>query len=318
MPNKDFMSEPLRLHQLRVHQLNDDAPARRERNLYRLGNANWEAFQALDLDIGVFVASAMKWKKVIDGVDYPWLVWSMNEDWCYVQQKLVEEVGWTPIVGYDPRRGVPTKLSKNAVLIDFNEHQKLPVMWMHVPIDFIFMFAKKRMAFWHADLLCNSKNMTYLSQLFRGLADGEAAIVNPTSKFGLGRLLQPKQHRYWELAGCFTRGASQHMFDHGCSLWQQFAYHPNCPDKAEFDERRQYYWDSGSGILYWHKRYRPRVRLISERRLALGHFTRINRQGFKTVSPNNEQRDGGADLDLNFTIEQAMSVVGLDPAVLAS
>lgn len=317
MPIKQFMIEPLKVRQDKFHRPGDNVDARRERNLNRLGNANWEAFQALGYDIAILLEAASRWKKIIDGVDLPWLVWSMDEDWCYVQQKLVEQVGWTPIVGFDPRKGVPRKLTKTAVLIDFNEHLKLPVMWMHVPIDFIFSYAKTRMAFWHADLLCSPGTMSYLAETFSNLKNGEASIVDPTSKFGLKRHLLPKQHRYWELAGCITKSASQHMFDHGCSLWQLFAYHPNCPNEKEFRLRDQYYWDSGAGILYWHRRYKPQIKLIPEAKLAAGHFTRINRKGFKAISPNDERRDGGADLALNFTIEQAIDVVGLDRKLLS-
>jgi len=311
----EFMRQALREHQAKLLKPGMSADDIRQRNVYRLGNANWEAFQALGCDIGMFLEAAEDWKKALDGIQYPWLVWSMLDDWCYVQQKLVESAGWTPIVGYDPRHP-PTKLTKNAVLIDFNARLKLPVMWMHVPIDFIFMLAP-RMAFWHADLLCSPQNMTYLSDLFRGLRDGEGAIVNPTSKLGLGRFLAPHTFRYWELAGCFTRGASQHMFDHGCSIYQQFMFHPNCPSEEEFKRRLKYYWDSGSGIYYWHRRYQPSLHLIPEKRLDAGHFTRITRkETFKTVSPNNELRDGGADLQANFTIEQAVRKVGLDPKIL--
>ncbi len=314
MSTPDFMLTALQEHQASLARPGESSADLRRRNTHRLGNANWEAFQALGGDVSMFTDAAQDWKKAIDGIQYPWLVWSMLDDWCYVQQKLVEAAGWTPIVGYDPRHP-PTRMTKNAVLIDFNARLKLPVMWMHVPLDFIFMLAP-RMAFWHADLLCTQENMEYLSQLFRGLQDGEAAIVNPTSMLGMGRFLNSKNHRYWELAGCFTRSASQHMHDHGCSIWQQFMYHPHCPDKAEFDSRRKYYWDSGAGIYYWHRRYNRKLHLIPEARLAPGHFTRINRQqSFKTVSPNNELRDGGADLQANFTIQDAIRTVGLNTRI---
>ena len=75
-------------------------------------------------------------------------------------------VNWTPVVGYDPRSGVPAKLVPGAVLIDFNADLKLPILYMHFPIDFIFAFAP-RLAFWHSDLLCTRDNMQYLVERFQ-------------------------------------------------------------------------------------------------------------------------------------------------------
>jgi hypothetical protein len=295
------------------------------RLLNRFGNANWRAFQLLDFGLDRIFSAAAVWKTRLEGIEYPWLVWSMDDDWCYLQQQLVRLVGWTPVVGYDPRAGVPKKMLPGAVLIDFNADLNLPILWMHFPIDFIFLFAP-RLAFWHADLFCSRDNMEYLAQLFRSLKDDEIAITRPTGgrlggKLGNSRLVntltfwRPDRRRFWELAGCITAGASRHMFDHGCSIWQGWAFHPNCPDAKEFNRRFARYWDSGAGVLYWHERYRRPVKIIPEAQLVEGHFSPIGnknyRKRFRAVSPDTETLNGGDNLRANITAVQAARELGI-------
>jgi hypothetical protein len=160
MPVPDYMAKKL------IPPDDDGMFTNRERLLNRLGNANWRAFQALDFGLERILSAAVVWKDHLEGIEYPWLVWSIDDDWCYLQQQLVRLVGWTPVVGYDPRSGVPAKLVPGAVLIDFNADLKLPILWMHFPIDFIFAFAP-RLAFWHSDLLCTRDNMQYLVERFQ-------------------------------------------------------------------------------------------------------------------------------------------------------
>src|SRR5689334_5125618 len=95
--------------------------------MHRAGQGNWHAFRALGFDASTVLDAAVEWKRHIDGVKLPWLCWNIHEDWCIVQQRLVESVGWTPIVGYDPRVGPPKKISKRSILIDFNAALRLPV-----------------------------------------------------------------------------------------------------------------------------------------------------------------------------------------------
>src|SRR5690242_11726161 len=100
---------------------NDDGRFKdRERLLKRLGTANWRAFQALDFDLDQIFSAAERWKEHLQGIESPWLVWSIDGDWCYLQQRLVQSIGWTPVVGFDPRAGAPTRLVPGAVLVDFN------------------------------------------------------------------------------------------------------------------------------------------------------------------------------------------------------
>lgn len=109
-------------------------------------------------------------------MERPWLCWNVHDDWCLLQQKLVVRAGWTPVVGFDPRCGPPQKLVREAILIDFNQHLRLPNMLMHVPLEFVFLFADK-LAFWHSDLLVPEAIMMETSALFTQLEQGQTAAV---------------------------------------------------------------------------------------------------------------------------------------------
>jgi hypothetical protein len=243
----------------------------------------------------------------LDGIDYPWLCWNVDPDWCIVQQRLVRSVGWTPLVGSDPRLPRPALLPE-SVFIDFNEGFGVPTMWMHFPLEFTFAFAP-RLAFWHSDLLIREDKMRHLSDLFRALEDGSMAAVVPQR--GWSSLLQPRRRRYWELVGCTTRGASRSQFEHGCGWWCNFFAHPNCPSDAERTIRRKYYWDHGVGIYYWKKRYGGRVVEIDEAYVAEGHCTGIGKKDYRRVSPNDARRFLTEDLRANYELAAVCEQLGL-------
>jgi hypothetical protein len=149
--------------------------------------------------------------------------------------------------------------------------------------------------------------------MFRRLKDGEIAITKPTENRFVNTITfwRRDQRRFWELAGCITAAASRNIFDHGCSMWQGWSFHPNCPDAKEFDRRLRRYWDHSAGLRYWHERYNRPVRLIPEARLAEGHFTQIGNPDYRNVTPNREDRNAGIDLRANFTVLQAAAKVGI-------
>ncbi|MGF1761948.1 hypothetical protein [Aliivibrio kagoshimensis] len=289
----------------------------KDRLLKRLGNANWRAFQALNmqyentLSLDDLYKAAHEWKKAISGIEYPWLVWSVDEDWAYVQQKMVIEAGWTPVVGYDPRSGAPTKLVEGAVLVDFNQGLNLPIFYMHLPLDFIFLFAE-RLAFFHSDLLISPPKMAHLSDIFKSLPDGEIAMTNLTKiKYKWLQRFFPKPTKLFELAGCITNKASKDIFNHGCSMWQGWAFHPNCPNEIEFKTRLEKHWDHGAGLLYWQQKYGGKVTIIEETFLDEGHFSRTSKSDFKVLSDNNENRDTGMDLRGNFNVYELAKTFGI-------
>ena len=243
---------------------------------------------------------------MLDGVELPWLCWNVDPDWCLVQQKLVREVGWTPVVGFDPRVGPPA-LIDGAICIDFNQPFGLPTMWLHFPLEFIFLFCD-RMAFWHADLILRREKMRAIAERFANLPDGTGAAVLPTE----GRLavLSPKKRRYWEVLGCNTRGSSRDQFESGCGWWMNFWMHPATP-AAEAAERKTYYYDSGTGIRFWHKKCGGRMMLIPESFVSEGHCTRIGRKDYVEASPNDYKRDLSKELSLNSDLREVCDRLGV-------
>lgn len=267
---------------------------------YILGNGHWEAFQQLGLSMTDIEAAAAPWAEALRGVERPWLCWNVDPEWCLVQQKLVREVGWTPIVGFDPRVG-PPPLIEGAICVDFNARLKLPTMWMHFPMEFIFLFCD-RLAFWHSDLLIRREKMQALAKQFSDLPDGATIAVAPWE--GNLAFLYPKKRRYWELVGCSTRGASKRQFENGCGWWMDIWRHPsNSADMVA--ARTGYYYDHGTGIRYWHKKCGGDVRLIPEKLVSEGHCTRIGNDSYVTQSPNDSRRDLSRDLKGNFNLHIA-------------
>jgi hypothetical protein len=235
----------------------------------RAGTGNWHAFRrALD---EVYRAAAT-WRREVAGADRLWLCWNVNDDWNVLQQRLVREVGWTPVVGWDSSNGVSAPpLVRGAVAIDFNAQLRLPVLWMHFPLEFAFLWTE-RLAFWHSDLLVRLPKLRRLTQLFESLHDGEMAAV---ASYGTFRrpisFLRRRRHRYFELIGCTTRGASYSQFKSGSGWWRHIQNHPNC-HPAERSRRARYFYDHGVGIMYWKRHYKGRVRAIAPWGLREGHF----------------------------------------------
>jgi len=274
---------------------------------YRIGTGNWKAAVEGGLELDRIREAAEKWKQALAGVDKPWLCWSVDSDWCLLQQRLVEHVGWTPVVGFDPRAGRPA-LSGKALLIDFNEVFQLPTMWFHFPVEFAFLFCN-RLAFWHSDLLCRREKLLKLAALFDGLRDGEIAAVKP--KMGIRERLRHKQHRFFELVGCTTQAASKDQFEKGCGWWINFAQHPNCPNGEERERRMQYHWECGVGILYWARNYSGKVKAIPEGFISEGHFTRINNPSYVKLSPDDFRRDLTRELSHNFHLMNSAHKVNI-------
>lgn len=268
------------------------------------------------MDSGVTIEqvleSAKDWEGSIAGIEKPWLCWNVNSDWALVQQRLVESVGWTPVVGYDPRVG-PPQLTSKAILIDFNKGLDFSVMYPHFPLEFAFAFAP-RLAFWHSDLLLRPVKMERYASLFEQLEDGELAATQ--ENIGILKSLNEKKLRYWELLGCVTRGASASNFENGCGWWLNFCRHPKCIDVEEQEKRRKYHWECGVGIHYWVKKYKKNIKIIPEKEINEGHFTRINNSSYTRSSPNNWQRDISKDLVNNFELVDACRSLGLESYLL--
>lgn len=271
---------------------------------FKTGQGNWKDCV---FDVDVLLREAERWKNQLAGLKKGWLCWNVDDDWCLVQQRLVEQVGWIPIVGFDPRKGPPRRLSRNAVLVDFNASLQLPAMYPHFPLEFAFAYID-RVAFWHSDLLIRLDRMRQIAEIFDGLPDGSMAAI-PERR--LRHLLQPKQHRFWELVGCTTRGASRSQFENGCGWWMLYWSHPNQkqPDAPRFKGAN---WDHGAGIMEWHRHHGGQVREIPLDWVEEGHFSQINNANYKRVSPKHYMRDMSAELSLNYGLVDAARKMGLE------
>src|SRR5579864_5771459 len=126
-----------------------------------LGHGSWKHYT---FPLDTIYRAAAEWKEVLAGIEKPWLCWNVSPRWCVLQQRLVQEVGWTPVVGFDPRSG-PPPVVPGGVLIDFNRHFRFPMMFYMFPLEFTFLFAP-RLAFWHADLLCRTSRMKQLADTY--------------------------------------------------------------------------------------------------------------------------------------------------------
>lgn len=265
---------------------------------------DWEHWSGPLTDI---FAAAEDWRQQMRGIEKPWLCWNVSDRWCVLQQRLVLEAGWTPVVGFDPRSG-PPRIVNGAHLVDFNRTLNAPLMYLMFPLDFIHLFCD-RMAYWHADLLCRRERVAELAAVFTALKDGEMAAV--FDRGGRRNLLQPSRHRFWELAGCTTAGASRAMFDVGLGWWRTLWLHPNCPNETERAARRRLSYDFGFGIMRWKRRYSGRVISIDQSPLLEGHCTSIARKDYKRISPEGDTRNLGAEIDLNYDIASVARDLGI-------
>jgi hypothetical protein len=277
-----------------------------ERKRFAPGTGDWRFFEPALLPT-VFKA-AEEWKRELTGVAKPWLCWNVANDWCLVQQKQVESVGWTPVVGYDPRVG-PPPLTKNAVMIDFNKYFGFPTMWMHFPIEFAHLFSD-RLAFWHADLILRHEVAEKYARLFSTLSDGEVAA---TPDFGglYRRIFNRRTQRYWEVLACTTRGASASQFEQGCGWWKGFFERSISANPGKQHKLRTYYWDCGVGILYWQRRCGGHVIALNFNKVNEGHCTGIGRNDYKRASPNCELRNLSKELSANFDLIEVCRRLGV-------
>ena len=274
----------------------------------RVGQGDWAPFEYNVLSMDQITVAAQDWAAQLEGIQKPWLCWNISPAWCLIQQKLVRHVGWTPIVGLDPKYPAPD-LIPGAIQVDFNAVLKLPQMYCVFPVEFAWLYAP-RLAFWHSDLLCRFSLMEDTARVFEKLPDGEMSAVWDYG--GLRQLLNFKMHRYYELLGCMTRGASKDNYDKGCGWWRNSDKHPNVATVREREERRKLFYDNGFGIMYWKRHHGGRVHDLSLRRTAEGHCSEIGNNQYKILPGHLEaSRDTGREMELNYDIEQVCRRLGI-------
>jgi len=281
------------------------------------GSGNWSHFSG---PLDPLFEAASDWKQELAGVEKPWLCWNVNSRWCELQQSLVKEVGWTPVVGSDPRHPDP-RLLPGAIKIDFNRRLQFPNMWMHFPLDLVYLYAD-RLAFWHSDLLCRRENMQFLAGSFDGLENGRMAAVFDDG--GWRYLLSRSRHRYWELAGCVTRAASKSLWDHGAGWWRHFYLHPNFPARRADQTRNKWNWDHGYGIIHWKRHCGGNVVDLGVRRLGEGHCTWVGRTNYSPTVPEgashgesarpseSSQFNLGSEIDGRYDLRAVAQRLGID------
>ncbi len=272
----------------------------------RLGQGDWAPF---DLDMRLVEEAAQEWARQLQGVEKPWLCWNMSPAWCLVQQKLVKHVGWTPVVGLDPKYERPT-LVEGAIEIDFNAKLKMPQMYAVFPVEFAWLYAP-RLAFWHSDLLMRLPFIEEVARKFEKLEDGEMSAVWDYG--GLRQLLNWKMHRYYELLGCMTRGASKDNFDKACGWWRNVVNHVNVKTEQERQERDRLFYDNGFGIMLWKRKYGGKVFDISLRKTAEGHCSEIGNKNYKNLPDHLEaSRNTGREMELNYDLERECKRLGIE------
>ena len=272
---------------------------------WRAGTGDWKYFSH---SVDQMFDIATEWRDMLAGVEKPWLCWNVSPRWSVLQQKLVTAVGWTPIVGFDPRVG-PPPIVDGSILIDFNEKLRLPVLWPHIPLEFAFLFTN-RLAFWHADLLCRLPVMEQLASIFKSLENGQMAAV--LDKGGRRNYLNLKSHRFWELCGCTTLSASENQFFNGTGWWRNFSVHPKCRLPTERGRRQRYSYDSGVGILYWKNNYRGTVLPIDIGLVKEGHCSEIGNKAYRSLPDHlNPKRDLQSELDMNYSIDEVAAKLGI-------
>lgn len=263
------------------------------------GTGNWGGF---DIPLDAVMEAASSWKRQVGSEQKLWLCWNISHRWSLLQQRMVLEAGWTPVVGHDPNCQ-PQSLAvlPGAIAIDFSKELSLKAVWPHFPLEFAFLWAPK-LAFWHADLLMPMDKMHKFATQFDALGDGQIAAVHSIG--GLRHFFNRKTHRYWELLGCTTEAASRDQFEKGCGWWRNFHSHPNGPIE-EKAQRAAYWYDSGVGISYWEQRYKQRVVRLNERELTAGHCSEIGHKNYKKSTHK------GLELDLNFDLDRVTERMGL-------
>jgi hypothetical protein len=211
------------------------------------GTGNWASWEPEEL--ATLLAAAQRWSQQVPRGDKYWLCWNINDRWCRLQQRLILELGWIPIVGADCKVRKPT-LVDGAIFIDFNAGFNMPSLWPHFALEFVFAWVN-RLAFWHADVLMPRSRLRQYAQQFEAVSGPATAAV-----FCRRSLFRPRAwdnaERYWEVIGCTTREASRSQFDCGGGWWRHFQNHPNCLPVRRLDH---YHWDSGGGIWYWQKEH---------------------------------------------------------------
>ena len=264
------------------------------------GTGNWKHFGSQNASR--VLEAAEQWRKEFAGISKPWLCWCVDEDWCWYQQQLVSRCGWTPIVGTDGRAGTP-RLIDEAVFVDFNQDLKLPLMWMHFPVEFTHAFTE-RLAFWHSDCLPPLPVVKEIANQFETLEPNAVMAVDMT-RIGLGTRLKrylknrPTGYkRFFELVGCTTAAATENQFNSGAGWWRHIAKHPNFqPNRIGHIP----HFEHGVGIWYWREFFGGNVQPVAVD-VHPYHYSTNNRRYNRTFNKSG-RAEGSKHKEMNSSFD---------------
>jgi hypothetical protein len=93
-----------------------------------------------------------------------------------------------------------------------------------------------------------------------------------------------------------------------------FSEHPSVREEAERRKRARYYFDHGTGIMYWARHCGGRVRPIPQSLVHEGHCTRNKlRNGFSTA--HDETRDLTKEIARNWDLAAVCRQLEVMPAL---
>ncbi len=123
---------------------------------------------------------------------------------------------------------------------------------------------------------------------------------------GWSNLFRPKTHRYWELCGCMTAGASENQFYNATGWWRHPKSHPKCRGSWERARREKLFWEHGTGIWYWVHNYSGRVVTIDPRLVEEGHCSIVGKKNFQVVDKNRNSPQFAmwTDLNTNYSLPE--------------
>ena len=262
-----------------------------EGTIGRVAAGNWDAFPVERLPEIHRVAK--RWAESLKGTEKPWLCWCVSHPWCVLQQRLVQSVGWTPVVGNDTNIEKPVVLP-GSVYINFNEELKLPRLLMYFILEWIFLFAD-RLAFWHVDFLLSKRDMAKAAKCFEDLRQGEIAMPWNRSNLIL-RSLAPfrpinNDNRLFEVIGCNTREASRQQYQEGLGFWRHAERHPNNTSlTADFP-----HWEHSVGVSLWARRH-PEKHKLPGVDIKTGHAATWKFTGLGQFTPKQQLLEEHANI----------------------
>jgi hypothetical protein len=262
-----------------------------ERTIGRVGSGNWDVFPVERLpDIQ---RAAEQWAESLKGIEKPWLCWCVSNQWCVLQQRLVQRAGWTPVVGNDTNIKNPTVLP-GSVYVNFNKVLNLPRLLGPFILEWIFLFAE-RLAFWHTDFVLSMEDMIKAAKCFESLRPGELAMpwisTRPVMRFLAPFRPISNSNRLFEVVGCNTGEASRKQYNEGLGFWRNPQKHPNNTTlTTDFP-----HWEHSVGVSLWARKH-PGQHKLPGVDTRTGHANSWKVPGIRETTPKQQLLEQHEDI----------------------